>query len=462
MTITCDYLVVGSGASAMAFVDTILAETGASVVMVDRRAAPGGHWNDAYPFVRLHQPASSYGVTSKPLGRNRIDAAGLNAGLHELSSGVEIINYYHDLMEEVFLPSGRVTYLPLSDYVGDGEVVALLSGIRQVIEYQTLVDATFLTTAIPSTHQPNFEVGPGVTCVPPNRLPHLAAQHGHITVLGGGKTGVDALTWLLSNGYPGEATSWVVPRDAWFFNRARFEVGIDFFEATFGSLVAEYEAMASASNIEDLCLEIEQAGRWLRLDEDVWPTMFHAATISQRELDTLRQVGNIHRDGRVQRLEVGEMVLDKATVQTATDTLYVDCTASALAHNVNDLSPVFTPGRINLQMVRQFQPCFSSALIGYIEANVEDEAERRHMTGPTPMTDTVDDYLRGRINGIQNQSSWGSNKAVAQWMGRCRLDPGNVLHQIPRHDAAKMAILGRLVEAVPRALDNLPRLLATR
>ncbi len=55
-------------------------------------------------------------------------------------------------------------------------------------------------------------------------------------------------------------------------------------------------------------------------------------------------------------------------------------------------------------MVRQFQPCFSSALIGNIEANIEDEAERQNMTRPTPMTDTVDDYLRGRIDAILNQT----------------------------------------------------------
>jgi cation diffusion facilitator CzcD-associated flavoprotein CzcO len=51
-----DYLVVGSGAVAMAFVDTLVSETQASVLMVDRHHGPGGHWNDAYPFVRLHQP----------------------------------------------------------------------------------------------------------------------------------------------------------------------------------------------------------------------------------------------------------------------------------------------------------------------------------------------------------------------------------------------------------------------
>ena len=38
------------------------------VVLVDRRAKPGGHWNDAYDFVRLHQPAALYGVNSLQLG----------------------------------------------------------------------------------------------------------------------------------------------------------------------------------------------------------------------------------------------------------------------------------------------------------------------------------------------------------------------------------------------------------
>jgi hypothetical protein len=38
-----DYLVVGRGAFGMSFVDTLVEETDAEVVMVDRRHAPGGH-----------------------------------------------------------------------------------------------------------------------------------------------------------------------------------------------------------------------------------------------------------------------------------------------------------------------------------------------------------------------------------------------------------------------------------
>jgi cation diffusion facilitator CzcD-associated flavoprotein CzcO len=78
-----DYLVVGAGASGMAFTDALVAEPQADVLLVDRRHRPGGHWLDAYPFVRLHQPSAYYGVTSRTLGGDRIDDFGPNAGFYE-------------------------------------------------------------------------------------------------------------------------------------------------------------------------------------------------------------------------------------------------------------------------------------------------------------------------------------------------------------------------------------------
>ena len=68
-----DYLVIGSGAVGMSFVDVLLEESDATVIIVDNHHQPGGHWNDAYPFVRLHQPSHFYGVTSTPLGSFRRD-----------------------------------------------------------------------------------------------------------------------------------------------------------------------------------------------------------------------------------------------------------------------------------------------------------------------------------------------------------------------------------------------------
>ena len=89
-----DYLVVGAGAAGMAFTDALVDQADVSVIMVDRRHGVGGHWLSAYPFVRLHQASSFYGVASTLLGDNRIQADGPEAGLHERASAPEICAYY--------------------------------------------------------------------------------------------------------------------------------------------------------------------------------------------------------------------------------------------------------------------------------------------------------------------------------------------------------------------------------
>src|SRR4051794_34474592 len=108
-----DYLVVGAGATAMAFVDTLLDESSADITLVDAHHRAGGHWNDAYAFVRLHQPAAFYGVCSRELGTWTRETTGLNAGLYELSSGPEVLAYYDQVMRQRFLPSGRVRWFPM-------------------------------------------------------------------------------------------------------------------------------------------------------------------------------------------------------------------------------------------------------------------------------------------------------------------------------------------------------------
>src|SRR5262245_15108554 len=147
-----DYLIVGSGAGGMSFADQLLTETNANIVIVDRHHQPGGHWNDAYSFVRLHAPSAFYGVGSLQLGSNRIDTSGLNRGYYELASGAEIVSYFDKLMQERFLPSGRVQYFPMCDHLGDGRFVSLVSGtIQRVAFSKRLVHATFLNTQVPST-----------------------------------------------------------------------------------------------------------------------------------------------------------------------------------------------------------------------------------------------------------------------------------------------------------------------
>jgi len=130
LSIDTDYLIVGAGAAGLAFADALLRESDAAVTIVDERGRPGVHWNDAYRFVRLHQPSAYYGVNSTALGRDAIDTSGPNAGPCELATGAEICAYFEQVMEQVLLPSGRVQYFPMCRLEGDGRLVSLLPASR--------------------------------------------------------------------------------------------------------------------------------------------------------------------------------------------------------------------------------------------------------------------------------------------------------------------------------------------
>ena len=106
-TVETDYLIVGAGASGMAFADEVVSGSERDVILVDRRHRPGGHWNDAYPFVRLHQPSAYYGVNSRELGDNAIDEHGPNKGFYQRATAAELCKYYETVLEETLLPSGR-------------------------------------------------------------------------------------------------------------------------------------------------------------------------------------------------------------------------------------------------------------------------------------------------------------------------------------------------------------------
>jgi hypothetical protein len=455
-----DYLVIGAGAMGLAFTDELLTRTAARITIVDRRHAPGGHWNDAYPFVRLHQPAVFYGVESKELGEYRIDESGLNQGFLSLADGSEIVHYYHGLMRDRFLPSGRVTFLPMCEVEVDGTIRSLLSRERRRITvHKKTVDAAYLTNQIPQTHTRKFDVAAGVSCVPPNDLPRMAARYEHFTVLGAGKTGVDTCCWLLANGAPADAIRWIVPRDSWFVNRATTQPSPEFFAHVFGSAAALREALSVARSAVDFAHQVEASGAWLRLDPRVEPGLFHAATVSERELGELKRIADIVRLGRVAAIESARIVLERGQVAARSDTLYVDCTASALQRPPT--KPVFDGDRITLQMVRFPQLPFSAAFTAFLESSLRGDAEKNAFVAPIRVSDSVEDYIAALATDLANRSACGKDATVRAWIAASRTDGfGKVVGAVEANDAAKLAILARLREATKNAARNLPRLLA--
>ena len=162
--IETDYLVVGAGASGLAFADALIAEEDAAVTIIDRRPAAGGHWLQAYPFVRLHTPSAYYGVNSLALGGDRIDEAGENAGYYERATGDEVCGYFTEAAARL-TQTGQVGLLfshERLDGASGGEQVRDLSTgkIHDVVVRRKVVDARYLEASIPATHALPFAVAP--------------------------------------------------------------------------------------------------------------------------------------------------------------------------------------------------------------------------------------------------------------------------------------------------------------
>ena len=456
--IEADYLVIGAGAMGMAFADVVLTETEATVAIVDRYGSPGGHWNRAYPYVRLHQPSAFYGVNSRPLGSDIKDTAGWNASLFELASGSEVVAYFDQVMNQQFLPTGRVHYFPMCEYGEGGVIVSLVSGETRKVAAKKVVDATYSQTMVPSMRPPGYEVADGVRCVPPNALSTINRSPAGYVVIGAGKTGMDACLWLLVTGVDPADITWIMPRDSWLLDRATIQPGPDFFDSTVGGLARQTEASALATSIDDLFERLEATGQLLRLDDTVRPTMYRCATVTVAELDQLRRIDGIVRLGRVQSIGAQEIVLDNGSIPTSPDVLHIDCTADGLERR--PAVPVFDRDRITLQNVRTCQPTFSAAFIGHAETSYPNEAEKNELCTSIPHPDSAIDWLRTALANTLNTARWRSDPALNSWLGGSRLDINSSFGSDGDPDPAQLELLGRLVEHTPGAITNLQRLLA--
>ena len=460
MLATTDYLVVGAGATGLAFADTLVAETDANVTVVDRQAAPGGHWLHAYPFVRLHTPSAFYGVNSATLGQDRIDTAGENAGYYERASGAEVSAYFAGVAARL-TSTGRVRLLMHHEHLGTGgageQLRDLSSGaLHDVAVRRRVVDARYLEASIPATHGTPFQVFDGARVVPINDLPSAAASATSYAVLGSGKTAADACTWLLDNGVEPDRIRWIRPRDAWFFDRKHFQP-LDQVGAIMEGLALDAEAGAQTATIDELFEQLEASGRLVRIDRSRAATMFRGTMLSGGELASLRRIDDVVRLGRVRRIEGDRIVLEQGETRTGTGVLHVDCTALGL--NNAPATPIFQPGRLVLQQVRHLTPSFNAAVIAFVEAHRDDDAERNRLCRPNPYPSGTRDWPRMMSRTWRTEGRWLGEPDLAAWVAASRL---NLLHSLPDHmgepsvQAAVARYVGSVGDAV-RRLDQMDR-----
>ena len=459
--VDCDYLVIGAGTAGMAFTDALLAHSDATVTIVDRRHAPGGHWIDAYPFVRLHQPSSFYGVASVPLGTDAMDRSGLNEGFYELASADELRAYYAQVMRQHFVPTGRVRHVPCSDYLdgasGSHRFASRLTGETHEIRVRRkLVDTSYLEGSVPATSAVPFEVADGVRCMPAGEVARLARGTGRFAVIGGGKTALDTCVWLLSNGVRPQAIRWIKPRESWWLNR-RFHQPNTLLPEFCAGVAMQMEAMAEARTVEDVFARLEADGFLLRVDPSVAPGMMRGAILSEKELALLRQIEDVVRLGHVRSVARDRIVLDEGTVPAHPDTVYLHCAAYGLARP--PLRPIFEQDRVTVQPSFWGFASFQFALLGVVEALVEDTAEKNRLCRPIHYWDVPTDYLSAYLAMFRAERARAAYPTVAAWAKDTRLNP---LAGMGRH--REHPVMAQAFTAIKRfgaaAGENVAKLLA--
>jgi hypothetical protein len=407
--VQADYLVVGAGASGMAFVDALIHNADVRVVLLDRRHSAGGHWLEAYPFVRLHQASEFYGVVSTPLGNGERQASGPEKGLYQRATASEIVAYYTRVLESM-VASGKVTFHPNSEYLGGRRWRSWLSGRHFAVPDRCrIVNAHYLAPEIPAQTPAPFGAAEGVHVIPVNDLVRLPEIPGQFVIVGSGKTATDAIVWLLDNGVDPGALCWLRPRDPWMFNRAAVQPD----PVINLSMVADIlEAACAATSPDDLFLHMEAAGVMLRVDARVTPSMAKTPTLAQWELERLRAVENVVRLGHVRHVEPGRIVCVDGEAAIGRDALIVHCAASGLTYR--PLVPVWGPEAITLQFVAT-GPIFGAALAGYLEATREDDTEKNRLSPPQSLPNTPADWPRSIVQGAQGSQALATEADVKRW-----------------------------------------------
>ena len=437
--IETDYLVVGAGALGMGFVDTLIEHCDADVVMIDRRHRPGGHWLESYPFVQLHQPSANYGVSSTPLGSDRIELGGRDAGFHERASGTEICGYYDEIMRHRLLASGRVRFFPMCDYLDERRFRSRLTGVETSVSVRrSVVDATYMASRVPASDPPPFDVADGVRCVPVGALTSVAKPPAGYVIIGGGKTAMDAVCWLLDQGCRPSDINWIRPRESWILNRALLQPGTGVV-STFEGIVLELEAIAESDSIEQVYDRLEELQVVLRIDRSVQPTMLKGATASVGEVDQLRRIENVVRLGHVERIEPDAIVLEQGSISTSSGHLHIHCASAGLSDNRP--KAIFADDTITLQPITRAASASPTGLLGFVEASPRSTAEKNRLCPPNPWFDTPFDFTRHLLTGMKTEIEWQRAPDLVSWVEASRLNLMKGLDQDP--ETATVADLQR-------------------
>ena len=458
-----DYLVVGAGASGMAFVDTLFAHAPqpVSVLLVDEREQPGGHWNDAYDYATLHQPARNYGVETVRLE----EAAKSNSELR--ATKAEILDHYSALLAGWQSKGHRVQFVGSASFDFEASAYTTKDGVRSAVPARKVVDARYTTNDLPLHVPPRFKFdSERLDLIPPNELPARGADAAQqrYCVLGAGKTGQDTMLYLRETlGVAAEHILWVMPTAPWITRRdpppgLKQNTCMEFLSVALEAHAAAGSPAGAAESAEFLQRgfeALEAAGNIYKLDATRKPTKFMDATLNAREVDVLLgcapsvvsgkgRVASIGDDGALNFADGSTVALPWAAEgegKGVEATTFVHCTTGAFnfgRSSAEAARPVFAPDAIRVQEIFQFPGfCFNGAVIAWLECQRGlslDEKNRLCELPPPPAGPTTPPPLGPEAGDLgpmtadhplvrshRNLRRWYATEGMGEWLHSLRL-----------------------------------------
>jgi hypothetical protein len=184
------------------------------------------------------------------------------------------------------------------------------------------------------------------------------------------------------------------------------------------------EAASAASSPDELFLRMEAAGVMLRIDPSVRATMAKTPTLARWELDLLRGIERVVQLGHIRGIRPGRIELDDGDAAIHRNAVVVHCAASGLQYP--PLIPIWSDEAITIQPVRAGFPCLAAALIGYVEATREDDAEKNRVCRPSPLSNTPTDWAQMQVLGGRASLAFTAESDIKEWIDGVALNPARI------------------------------------
>jgi hypothetical protein len=346
-----DLCIVGAGLAglnALAVASEYLAP-GGSVLLVDRRARPGGMWVDTYDYVRLHQPHPLFTAGNIPWT--------LDQDRNHLATKQEVLDHLQHCLE---VAANRVHVRTLFGWEAGSQEETEQSvritcrsadGETRVIEADRLIRASGHAV---SPKDPLELSSERVRSVSPDhcdmRDPEMAASDAPVWVIGGGKTAMDTAHTLVTT-YPGREINLVAGAGTFFMQRE--EVFPDGAKRWWGGTVMSSLAMGAARRFDGT--NATEVNAWIHdtcgtsLVPD--PRNFMFGVLSEAETRTigagLSRVVTDYLEDVVDRDEQPQLVLRGGdTIAIEPGSWIVNCTGYLLKETRTDEPAVSAGGNV--------------------------------------------------------------------------------------------------------------------